>query len=314
MYFAECAEFSTAIFNPVHFLLSLSFVAPTFNSRVLTYWEMDTYLQYDFRVDPSQRDTLIALLSSHPFHAFIETQDGFVTSIDPFFATEELSVYLSELFEYVPFMYQVTERPQRNWNALWEASFTEIIIDGFCQIRAPFHPVRDELPHQIQIDPRMAFGTGHHETTRLMIRAMQEINFEGKRVLDFGSGTGILAILASKLGASSISAIECDQVAALNLEENLALNKVSKIQIKVQSKVGLHDPVDIVLANITRQVLLEHLSPLCMLLPINGDLVLSGFIEDDMEIMIAAMQAVQMESIKIWDENEWLAIHGRKIN
>jgi ribosomal protein L11 methyltransferase len=202
------------------------------------------------------------------------------------------------------------ELEDRNWNALWEASFQEIMIDQFCQIRAPFHPVRLDVDHSITIDPRMAFGTGHHETTRLVIRKMKVLTIKGKSVLDFGAGTGILAILAHKMGADQVIALESDTTAFSILEENILANDASAIRCSLKDSLvsqGIHQ-FDIVLANITRNVLLDHLAQIFRVLKLGGIGILSGFLASDRVLMKDAIEQLNGEIQLAEEENDWMAL------
>jgi len=248
--------------------------------------------------------------------AFEEIADGWQTSIDYVAWTPKLKEKIETLFEIVPFAMEIKLLEDQNWNEIWEASFKEILIDDFCQIRAPFHPHREDVSYSIMIDPRMAFGTGHHETTRLVIRALRDLSVRDKMVVDFGAGTGILAILASLMGASQIRAIENDPVALDNLEENVQLNDATRIHCGLASNLNDFDSnsVDILLANITRDVLSAELSDIFRILKDNGVIVLSGFLHVDLEIMESAIKRINGRLTSVIEENSWIAITAKKIH
>jgi ribosomal protein L11 methyltransferase len=193
---------------------------------------------------------------------------------------------------------------EQNWNALWESNFEPVVVDNFCAIRADFHAPIKAAQHEIIITPKMSFGTGHHETTYMMIDAMGDINFAGKKVFDFGTGTGILAILASKLGAASITAIDVDDWSINNAEENFQTNDVRGISL-YQSSVIPKDTFDVVLANINRNVLVEYASTLLNILSEKGMLLISGLLKEDEKIIVESFSALQLKFNK--QKGNWMA-------
>ncbi len=188
-----------------------------------------TDLRFTFTTAPEYKDALLGLLSNFPFSAFEELDEGWSTGLAADAWNDQLECQLEELQARFPVLVGREHARSQNWNALWEASFAEVRVDGFCQIRAPFHPRRNDMPYEVIIRPQMAFGTGHHESTRLMIRLMKGLDLREKRVLDFGAGTGVLAILTEKMGAAEVVAIEKDGAAVENLQENLTLNNAQKV-------------------------------------------------------------------------------------
>jgi ribosomal protein L11 methyltransferase len=198
----------------------------------------------------------------------------------------------------------------QNWNAVWESSFELVIVPGFCTVRAAFHAMNPETPHDIVITPKMSFGTGHHATTRLMIQAMRELAFPGQRVLDFGTGTGILAILAAQLGASMVLAIDNDEWSVDNARENIAANKTDTVQIRQGSleAVPATEQFDIILANINRHILLSHMPDMYGLLRTGGKLLLSGiFAVDEYAITEKAILS-GFKKHSIMQEGDWIAM------
>ena len=214
----------------------------------------------------------------------------------------------------IPFAIEVEELPDKNWNAVWEAGFSEIVIGDFCQIHAPFHKERTDVTHSIIIDPRMAFGTGHHETTRLVIKALQRLNVKEWSVLDFGSGTGVLAILAEKMGASEVIAVERDPMAFENLMENINVNQATQIRCVLSEKLDqfADTQFDLILANITRNVLIDNMSDIFRVMRLNSFVILSGFLKDDVGLMMDAVKKVGGEVISEYSENDWRSIIVRK--
>lgn len=169
----------------------------------------------------------------------------------------------------------------RNWNEEWEQNFQPVIIDDFCGIRAHFHTPLQNVQHEIIITPKMSFGTGHHATTYLMIQSMQQLSFNDKTVLDFGTGTGVLAILAEKLGAAHITAIDNDEWSITNSEENIALNHCSNITIERAESLQMSTVFDIILANINKHVLLANMAAIKQHLAPTGVVIMSGLLTGD---------------------------------
>ncbi len=250
------------------------------------------YQEWDIAVsDPQQRDILIAQLSELGFDGFEEISGTLKACGLP----ENIGAEAAQaLLTQSGLLYEVREIAPQNWNALWEESFEPVCIGDFCRIRAHFHPSEAGcFAHEICITPKMSFGTGHHATTRSMILQMQKLDFSGKRVLDFGAGTGVLAILAEKLGAATVIAIENDAGAVENARENAVQNACERIGILEGSleKAG-ETPFQIVLANINRNVLLQYGSELADRTTAGGQLLLSGILREDEALLRASFESV----------------------
>ena len=182
---------------------------------------------------------------------------------------------------------------ERNWNEEWEKNFEPVVVDDFCAIRAHFHKPITGVEHALLITPKMSFGTGHHATTFMMIRAMRELDFRGKRVLDFGTGTGVLAILAEKLGAESVLAIDNDDWSIANAEENIEMNECNRLELKkIDSLSSLNGPFDILLANINKHIIVGEMGAMGQHLAEGGVILMSGLLEDD-------YQDIENEAAKI---------------
>lgn len=176
---------------------------------------------------------------------------------------------------------------EKNWNEVWEKNFDPVIIDNRCIIRAPFHKTTENFEYVIDIEPKMAFGTGHHETTSLMVSALLEMDLKNKTVLDMGCGTGVLGIIASKKGAEKVVAIDNDKWAFENTCENAAKNNV-KLEVLLGSEKEIPSfEFDVILANINRNILIEHAPDYVSKLSLTGRLFISGFLEDDVEMIEA---------------------------
>ncbi len=275
---------------------------------------MKFYTRFVFLTPPESRDPLIALLSELPFDAFAETEDGFITGIQGNNPGPQLFQTIDSLKAHLPFHYSVETLANQNWNEKWESSFDEILIGDFCQIRAPFHDINQAVEHQILIEPRMAFGTGHHETTRLMIGWMQEIEYDDKVILDHGSGTGILAILAAKMNAQTATAVECDEGAFENLKENIILNQTPEIECVLACDLtGFADNTfELIMVNITRNTILDQLDELVRVLQPKGKLITSGYLEKDRKIMEEKTGGLSLQCLGTKLENGWVSMLFRK--
>lgn len=208
--------------------------------------------------------------------------------------------------------YTTTIIEEENWNATWEESFKPISIGDFCYIRAAFHPApATPFRHEILITPKMSFGTGHHETTRLVIQQMQTLDFTNKTVFDFGTGTGILAVLASQLGATRITAIDNDKWSIENSRENIQSNHCNNIIVSDDDIVSVAEnntSFDIILANINRQILLKYMPQLKKLLLTDGYMIISGFLEEDIPLLQEAIKAHYLNEINTYMDNKWVCI------
>ena len=227
------------------------------------------------------QEVLIALMAEIGYEGF-EQEEGVLKAFikEGAFDREALDTLLA--------VYGVGYTEQRieekNWNAEWEANFQPVVVDGFCAIRAHFHPPMPGVEHELVITPKMSFGTGHHATTYMMLQAMRGIELRGKRVLDFGTGTGVLAILAERLGAAEVAAIDNDDWSIENAQENAATNGCTRISILKQDAVErLEGPFDVILANINKHVIVAQLPALGQQLAAGGVILLSGLLIDDSE-------------------------------
>jgi ribosomal protein L11 methyltransferase len=263
------------------------------------------HVQIVFRdLQPEQQDVLIARLAAAGFDGFEENE-------------QELKAYIpqqnydKELLHELAFKYQLdySEQliPERNWNEVWESGFAPVVIEDFAGIRAAFHPRLTGVAHEIVITPKMSFGTGHHATTWMMIDQMREIDIKDKNVLDFGTGTGILSILACKLGAASITAIDMDDWSIKNARENFLNNQCPSINL-IQSDVMIHDEkFQIILANINKNVILENFKAFVSALENDGFLLLSGLLESDEEELIFAARSFSLTVCKKTQKDHWIS-------
>lgn len=256
-----------------------------------------------------QSDLLIDTLSFIGFDTFEQTETGFKAYIPSnVFDFDMLETSLLEFREQLEFSILINEIAHQNWNEIWESNFEPLIIKN-CYVRATFHKPQPQFKYEIVIDPKMAFGTGHHQTTSTMMELMMAENFEGKHVLDMGCGTGILAILASKLGAHSVVAIDYDPVCFESTLENSILNATSNIVAVCGSKESIPaQKFDIILANINRNILLDQLASYSSVLTENGMIFLSGFYEDvDLNMLIEKAESLGLEFVTHQKSNDWVA-------
>jgi ribosomal protein L11 methyltransferase len=238
------------------------------------------WLSFAFKALPDQQQILIALLDSIGFEGFEQKENELIAFVPQSKFSEQ--VFL-ETIQPLPVLYQRNEVADKNWNEEWERNFQPIIIENKIAVRASFHSPIMNVAHEIIIDPKMSFGTGHHATTEMMMRLMLEENFSGKTVLDFGCGTGILSILAAKLGASSVLAIDNDPWAVENCRENFELNGISNARVVLIDIIPAWEKFDVILSNIARETILQRLAGFSKSLNVSGSLLISGFLARDLE-------------------------------
>jgi ribosomal protein L11 methyltransferase len=242
---------------------------------------MENYIQLSIDSDPSQQEILIALLSENGFEGFEENQTQLLA-----FITEKKfnAINVDEILSGISLSYSKKIVEQKNWNEEWEKNFEPVVVNSFCGIRASFHQPIKNVEHEIIITPKMSFGTGHHATTYLMIEAMKNIDLKNKTVLDFGTGTGILAILSEKLGAKKIIAVDNDPWCIENSSENILANNCTKIILEERETIPfIEGGFDIILANINRNIILEQLLFFKQQLTPKSVLLVSGLLVEDFE-------------------------------
>lgn len=257
-----------------------------------------------------QQDLLINELAEVGFDTFEETEVGFKAYIGADqFDQAVLDEHLADYHDQFSFSYEINLIPQKNWNEVWESNFEPIQIGDQVWVRATFHEARPDFPYEIVIDPKMAFGTGHHQTTAMMMSLMLEADFKNKEVLDMGCGTGILAILASKLGAKSITAIDYDSVCYESTIENSGLNGAGNIKALCGSKEVIPDEAyDIILANINRNILLDQMQRYGEVLKTGGEIFFSGFYESpDLDIITEEAAKHGLKYISHKKLKDWVA-------
>lgn len=265
-----------------------------------------TYRQVQFTgVSADMTDMLIAQLSELQYEGF-EEADHQLNAFIPDNLFDEPA--LKELAQPLTLSYTITTLPDINWNSIWESNFQPVIVDDFCVVRAEFHKPAEATQHEIIITPKMSFGTGHHATTYMMMQQMKIIDFTGKTVMDFGAGTGVLAILAEKLGAETVLAIDNDDWCITNAEENLQKNNTTKTQVKKADTAASDTSFDIILANITLNIILDNFPLFVAHLSEKGTLLLSGLLAEDEAIILNVVAANDFTLKNKLQRNSWICL------
>jgi ribosomal protein L11 methyltransferase len=267
---------------------------------------MATYIQLEFQnVSPEEADLLIAQLSEIGFDGFEEGEKGLKAFIPE---SDFIGIAVKEIAASHNLSFIQSTIEETNWNAVWESNFEPVIVEDFVGIRADFHAPITGVQYEIVITPKMSFGTGHHATTFMMIQQMKEIDFTGKSVFDFGTGTGILAVLAEKLGASHIFAVDYDEWSIENAEENLKRNNCSKFELKKEDKVAGAMQYDVILANINKNVILDNFSALAKQVASAGILLLSGLLVSDEEDITKEAEKFNLKMVSKTEKNNWISL------
>ena len=269
------------------------------------------YLAYHFLVEPKElgSEILIAELGEKPFESFMETENGFSAFIQKKLWTKNLlnDIYLLRSPEFV-ISHTIEEIDQVNWNEEWEKNFEPIDVDGKCHVRAPFHP-KSNANFDIIIEPKMSFGTGHHETTHMMIQHLLETDITNFKTLDMGCGTAILAILAEMKGAKPIDAIDIDNWCYQNSIENATRNNCIEIAVYEGDAALLKNKkYDLIIANINRNILLNDMQQYVDCLNQKGILLLSGFYTEDIPFINESCTEKGLTFIKKIVKNNWTSL------
>ncbi len=269
------------------------------------------YIGYYFKVEPIEPgvEILIAELGYAGFESFVETEGGVTAYIqkEEWNASilDDINILKSEEFEIT---HTFEDIEQVNWNEEWEKNFNPIIVDDQCSVRAPFHD-RPNTKYDIVIEPKMSFGTGHHETTHMMIQHILKNDFKGKSVLDMGCGTGVLAILAAMKEANKIDAIDIDNWCYVNSLENVERNNASHITVlEGDASLLKGRRYDIIIANINRNILLKDISIYASCLNEEGQLFLSGFYDNDIPLIMEESNKYGLEFHTKLERNSWASI------
>ena len=264
------------------------------------------YVQLFFsNADVVKTEILIALLSDMGYSGFEETDNG----LKAFISQQDFNQdTLNEITNAVGIKYEQSLVKEQNWNAQWESSFDPIIIGDFSAIRANFHQPVQNVKYDIVITPKMSFGTGHHATTYMMIEQMKGIDLTGKSVADFGTGTAVLAILAEKMGAVSVDAIDNDEWSIENTKENLAANDCSTVNIVKAETLQKGMIYDIILANINLNVIVDNLPAIIRASQKGTVILLSGFLKEDEAHLLQLTSVLQLSPISTLQKGEWICM------
>lgn len=273
------------------------------------------YIGYYFKVEPLQpgSDILIAELGAAGFESFVETDEG----IEAYIQKEEWHASILEGVEILEsdrfkISYTSEDIEQTNWNEEWEKNFHPIVVDDICSVRAPFHE-KPEVKYDIVIEPKMSFGTGHHETTHMMIQHLLKTDVADKVCLDMGCGTGVLAILAELEGAKPIDAIDIDNWCYLNTLENIERNDCKHISVfEGDASLLGSTNYDLIIANINRNILLNDISTYASVLNKPGILLLSGFYNDDIPLIEEECDKHGLNRVDTLEKNQWVALKFEK--
>ena len=282
---------------------------------------MKTYAEVVFEgLSPELNDVLIARLAEAGFDGFLEEGN----SLKAYQDQQALDLtFLDGLCSDYGCSYRLNQIEEENWNASWESSFSPVVVENFVAVRADFHEVVKGVEYEIIITPKMSFGTGHHATTWLMMKAMRNLDlqnldlqgrgfggrgFGGAEVVDYGTGTGILAILAEKMGAGRVLAIDNDPWSIDNATENLARNGSTKIRLELGEIIPGGQQFDIVLANINKHILLAHCQGICDAVKPGGLLLMSGILREDLEDMKMSFGLYLGQPLTVEERNNWLMI------
>lgn len=261
---------------------------------------MKQYLQLEIEATEAQQEILISQLA--------DDAEGFEQKENKLIACLQANVDQTELQQKLKeYKFTIETIDEKNWNQEWEQNFQPVIIGRFCSIRADFHPANSSTAHDIIITPKMSFGTGHHATTHLMVLEMSKLDFNNKKVFDFGTGTGVLSILSEKLGAEKVVAIDVDEWSITNALENFERNYCSRISVELSTTIP-QEKFDIVLANINRNVILEYLTQLEEVINPGGKMLLSGLLESDFETINEACTTHNLQHLYTVERNNWISV------
>lgn len=271
------------------------------------------YIAYHFKIEPKEPGTeiLLAELGELAFDSFVETEEGLSAYIQEEFLTSDIldNIFILKNPEF-KITYQTENIAQVNWNEEWEKNFDPIDVDGICYVRAPFHEPKN-AEYEIVIEPKMSFGTGHHETTFMMMKHLLNTDINNLEVLDMGCGTAILAILASMKGAKYVDAIDIDNWCYLNSMENAERNNIENISVLEGDASLLNDrqeKYDLIIANINRNILLSDMNAYAASLKSNGTILFSGFYTEDIQAIEKEANKYNMFLESQLERNNWASL------
>ena len=267
----------------------------------MNYWQ--------FRFTTAEPEILTAFVGDLPFDMFQDTEVGFDAWMSASHDVQLVENQLVELQAERVFTFEKAFHESQNWNEIWETNFHPVIVEDWVGVRADFHEKIQGVEHELIINPKMAFGTGHHETTWMCLRAMRDFDFEGKTVLDFGCGSGILGILAGRLGAAEMEAIDIEAESLLNTQENAVKNGIKNLTARQGTLENVEgSDFDFILANINRNVILESAFELAMRCKPGGWLIASGFLKEDESLVVDVLWRIGFQLNAIHERGNWLCL------
>jgi ribosomal protein L11 methyltransferase len=261
--------------------------------------------------DPDYSEILMAEIAEAGFDTFLETEKGFEAYVEmEKFDKEQVEFVKQKYSAQTPVIFYYDRIQKKNWNEEWEKSYEPIIVENKCLIRADFHVIEKKYPYELIITPKMSFGTGHHQTTYLMIKNQMEIDHRDKRVMDAGCGTAILSVMACKLGAREVEAFDIDEWSVSNGKENIVVNGCPNIhqQQGKLSELPFDNNFDIILANINKNVLLEEMELYGKYLNSGGLLLLSGFYNEDIPDLLQEASRFSLNEKRRDEKENWAAL------
>lgn len=274
------------------------------------------YTRLQVICDPDFSEILMAEIAEAGFDSFMETDKGFEAYVElEKYNKEQVQLIKDKYSAQTPVVFYQDRIQKQNWNEEWEKSYHPIIVDNRCLIRADFHNIKEKYSYEIIITPKMSFGTGHHQTTYLMVKNQMDMNHKGKRVMDAGCGTAILSIMASKLGASSVEAFDIDEWSVVNGSENIEVNQCTNIKLRQGklSELSIQGMFDIILANINKNILLEEIKQYQTFLNKDGLLLLSGFYTADIPDLLLEGSAYNLTEVGRDERENWAALLLKKV-
>ncbi len=272
---------------------------------------MENYLELRIAVDRhDEQEIWVARLAELGFEGFEEQEEQLIAyAPEAAVALDEAKAMLVE----AGIAFEADIKLPKNWNEVWESSFEPVVVGDFVSVRAAFHPAPSNVQFDLIITPKMSFGTGHHPTTRLMIMQMQELDFSQKRVTDFGTGTGVLAILASKMGATSVEATDIDTWSIENAKENAEINGCNSIQLHLTENLDRVGEADVFLANINKNILRQFAKTIGLKTAPGGYILLSGLLQEDELVIDYSFISIDIEKVKVKEADGWISILYRKL-
>jgi ribosomal protein L11 methyltransferase len=269
------------------------------------------YTRLQVVCDPEFSEILMAEIAEAGFDTFMETEQGFEAFTEGEKFNSDLVNSIREKYKHVsPLLFFRDKVQKQNWNVEWEKNVEPIFVEDQCLVRAEFHQIERKYPYEIIITPKMSFGTGHHQTTYLMLKNQLRIDHQNKIVMDAGCGTSILSIMASKLGAKKVDAFDIDEWSVINGEENIEINRCTNVNIRNGkiTELKFESKFEIILANINRNILLEEMKHYSDNLESAGFLMLSGFYEKDIPELLNVAKKFGLQEVRRDNRESWACL------